>query len=136
MKKTFGIHLVLALIGIVYICGPAMAEDPHFKYKDGPEDRGIFNLPRYYELVEDYTINLNEYFSVLDNLPGNHALGLWNGTEREREMLVYHINHMWPTIKWDFIGFEDGYLTVKKGYRWDGASIPTNTWINLAVNPE
>ncbi len=70
----------------------------------------------FYELQKDYTINITEYFLDGDKLPpatGQHA-DYYNNWARAL-----------PPCEWEFITVElGGYLTVKKGYRWDGSSYP------------
>lgn len=70
----------------------------------------------FYELLNDYTISIPDYFLRWQRMPD-----CCNG-----EGDFYH---SWasnlPSREWDFIRLEPGgILTVKKGYRWDGASLP------------
>jgi len=115
---------------------PAEAAGFHYEpgpiYKEAPND----NIYLYYEITEDYSIDLFEYFDDKSKLPSlayeivvgapSIFIGIGFIADREeiRQDLVARITAM-PAIKWDFIKLsENGVLTIKKGYRWDGASTP------------
>jgi hypothetical protein len=119
------------MITLSFSAPPAKAEDKNFKYKEGPRD-GLMNTVFYYEVDEDYTIDINEYFSDLSKLPDKYFK--WKKTEDQRLKLLAYLQVL-PFIKWEFIELRAGFLTVKKGYRWDGASTPWNT-LNIADNRE
>ncbi|MCD4808209.1 MAG: PKD domain-containing protein [Methanococcoides sp.] len=70
----------------------------------------------FFEVDHDYTITLSDYFWNSEKLPDRD--------ENERGFyLIWAANHL-PDCDWDFIRLEDGTLTIKQGYRWDGASYP------------
>lgn len=133
--KTIGIYLVLTGL-VLFFTLPALAgnSDPNFKYKEGPKDRGRRDLIRYYEVLEDYSVDLASYYadSNYDKIPtkvdtdanlliyGKQPLG-WKKYPWQVQALQDHVANL-PNVKWDFIELVDGILTVKKGYRWDGAS--------------
>ena len=111
--------------------GTDSIESTDWEYKDGPRG-GVFDTTLYYEVMKDYTVDLRAYFANIDKLPGKYFK--WEKTEAQRIAILDYINNL-PTIKWDFIELENGMLTVKKGYRWDGASTPWNN-LNIADNRE
>ncbi len=130
--KTIGIYLVL--IGVViFLTLPAIADegeitDPNFHYREG-EEAGYWLTIHYYEVTEDYTIDIKEMFSDPDAFPSGYAK--WDNTESQRQKLRAQLQVIsMSLVKWDFIELYDGILTIKKGYRWDGASTP---WNNLNV---
>jgi hypothetical protein len=114
-----------------------------FDYKKGPRGKntkyGVISTTLYYEVMRDYSVDLNEYFKDADKLPGalpeygafDRPLG-WQKTDQQIAALREHIKNL-PNAKWDFIELQAGILTVKKGYRWDGASTVWNDW-NIADN--
>jgi hypothetical protein len=102
-----------------------------WEYKDGPRG-GLMDTTLYYEVMKDYTIDVKAYFADIDALPGKYCK--WKRTEKQRITILKYIDSL-PTITWDFIELRAGMLTVKKGYRWDGASTPWNT-ANIADNRE
>jgi len=73
----------------------------------------------YYELQKDYTISLPSYFLDQANMPDM-------GPEIRGDVDTYHgLASSMPPLNWDFIRIDQGgILTIKKGYRWDGASNP------------
>lgn len=116
--KTSKPGWIVALILLV-ACGTVQAQHytdwTGFEYLVGAYD-GDDVL--YYELQRDYTISLPEYFLNEDNLPG--------GIEYRENAEFYRT---WatnlPQIDWDFLQVHHGgILTVREGYRWDGASNP------------
>ncbi len=78
------------------------------------------------ELQKDYSIDLSYYFLTGD-LPD--CCDFERGTFRD------HVADL-PSREWDFIRLktprtgehEPDKLTIKKGYRWDGASLPCKMW--------
>ena len=100
-----------------------------FKYRDGSRG-GLFDTNLYYEVIKDYSLNLTEYFTNRDKTPDGYFK--WDNTDEQLEELRSHIMEL-PDIEWDFIILKDGILTIKEGYRWDGASTPANT-MNIADN--
>jgi hypothetical protein len=69
-----------------------------------------------YQLQKDYTIGLSEYFLDAEKLPE---------TSIGDADLFYSWAQSLPPCEWDFISLESGgILTIKQGYRWDGASNP------------
>lgn len=133
MRTKITTGMVLVIVVAVFAVLPAKAEDPNFKYIDGPTGGGLDTI-LYYEVAKDYTIDINEKFSDLDKFPGGYFK--WDKTEEQRQILLAQLRAISTfLIKWDFIELYDGILTVKKGYRWDGASTPWNT-LNIADNRE
>jgi hypothetical protein len=110
---TFFITVLLLCGGTIF--GQHYTDWSEFKYLPGrldSDDKIVF-----YELQRDYTICLAEYFLVAENLPDccEDEVGFYK---------VWAANSL-PPCDWDFISLEfGGILTVKKGYRWDGASNP------------
>jgi hypothetical protein len=75
------------------------------------------------ELMKDYTINLSEYFTDAEKLPEDCT--------EEADFYRTWATSL-PPAEWDFILLEPGgILTIKKGYRWDGA---TNVASDKAYN--
>ncbi|MGA1822371.1 MAG: hypothetical protein ACMUIG_07580 [Thermoplasmatota archaeon] len=104
-----------------------------FAYRDGPRG-GLFDTTSYYEVLSDYTVTLIDWFKDMDKTPDDQAVGKWTGSEVQHELMREHIRNL-PDVEWDFITLKNGVLTIKEGYRWDGASTPFN-WANLADNRE
>ncbi|MDH3975055.1 MAG: PKD domain-containing protein [Deltaproteobacteria bacterium] len=97
-----------------------------WEYKIGPR-HGALDTVLYYEVAKDYSIDLNAYFADKSKLPAFY--GRWLGTDKQFTAIQNHIRVVFDQpIKWDFIELEKGILTLKKGYRWDGASRPANTF--------
>ncbi len=93
-----------------------------------------------FQLEKDYAININEYISDLNFFPEQRLDLLIDGdkyytdlhptikkfrSQEFKDSLDLWVSRM-PDAEWDFIKLEtkggDKILTVKKGYRWDGAS--------------
>jgi len=71
----------------------------------------------FYELTQDYTVSLPDYFSEVDSMPAD--------AHNYQEFYYNWASTSLPTCDWDFIRMEPGgILTVKKGFRWDGPSYP------------
>ncbi len=115
MKK----YIMITGILLTLICNTAIGRHytdwTGFEFKTGrldSKDRIV-----YYELQKDYTIDLSEYFEVAEKLPdccGDALGGYWSLARSATRR-----------ADWDFITYEQGgILTIKKGYRWDGASLP------------
>jgi len=100
-----------------------------FIYRDGPRG-GLLDTTLYYEVLRDYSVNLAEYFTSNDKTPDQYYK--WKNTDEQVKALRTHLLNF-PDIEWDFILLKDGILTIKEGYRWDGASTPWNT-LNIADN--
>jgi len=84
-----------------------------------------------YELKKDYTISLPEYFNDQSKMPAKTLVYVLPPIFDYRGNADFY--HDWalnlPSCEWDFIRIEQGgILTIKKGYRWDGASNPI-TWM-------
>ncbi|MHC4266474.1 MAG: DUF1353 domain-containing protein [Planctomycetota bacterium] len=74
----------------------------------------------YWEVIEDYTLDLKEYFTEA----ASGKLPATIGENRRKALL--ELLEEWPEVKWAFIEVEaGGVLTIKKGYRWDGPSVPS-----------
>lgn len=118
MKKSWRITC-MALVLILGFSTASMAQHPvgqdGFFYETGPLNDADF--PIYYELTRDYTIDLPSYFLDTSDLP--------EGASPESRQGFFQIAVTLNPAEWDFIRLEKGgILTIKKGYRWDGASRP------------
>ncbi len=106
-----------------------------WQYADGPRGGGLDTI-LYYEVTKDYSIDLKAYFDDLGRLPGKYFK--WDHTEAQRQISLRHMDAFLGVnlpVQWEFIEVKDAVLTLKKGYRWDGASTPWNT-LNIADNRE
>lgn len=114
--RTAKLGLVAALLLTLV---PISASAQHYTDWTGFEMKAIGQLDgtglAYYELQRDYTISLADYFYDDDKLPRQ--------TDGEADFYREWAQEM-PTCEWDFVHLEDGILTVKKGFRWDGPSYP------------
>ncbi|MEN8150294.1 MAG: hypothetical protein ABFS86_10750 [Planctomycetota bacterium] len=133
-KSTIG--TIIVVLALAVFAGRALGAD-EFSYRDGPTGGNLGTI-LYYEVKEDYSVDLNVKFSDPDKLPGGvggpngkwllRPLG-WKGTDMEKVLLRTHVAILSTReIRWDFIELVKGVLTVKKGYRWDGASTIGNDW--------
>ncbi len=114
----------------------AAAQAQSFSYRDGPKG-GNLDTILYYEVEEDYSIVLANYFDDVRQLPGTHLLSGWVKGSPFVEALQAHVTWIGervPPKRWDFVELVDGVLTVKQGYRWDGASTIGND-LNWNDNP-
>jgi hypothetical protein len=110
-KIVFGIGL-----GLLFISFNTFSQ--HYKDWTGFEfverRHGILGNFDFNELMNDYTINLSEYFLDSQKLQVDST---------EEAVFYYNWARNLPTCRWDFILLEQGgILTIKKGYRWDGAT--------------
>lgn len=101
------------------------------RWKTGPIRTA--KIPHYYELTEDYEIDIKKYFSDYKALPNRRS---YSKKEEIFNMLVGLLDEMslcseFSTrsnkLKWDYLSFVDGKMKIKKGYRWDGESRPGRT---------
>jgi hypothetical protein len=99
-----------------------------FEYKKGARKVGwdaTRNLTIFYEMTKDYRIDIRSYFFDTLALPYPiSGFGIYYRTDENRIKLLDHINEYFDEIEWDFLELENGVLTMKKGYRWDGTSRP------------
>ena len=86
------------------------------KYTTEFEENGRL---KFFELDRDYTIDLSEKFSSPEKLPESVANDV---VAQYFEDWSKNVSN--PSLNWDFINFDSGVLTIKQGYRWDGASYP------------
>jgi PEP-CTERM motif len=129
MKSTITL-LVVLLIASAASAGP-------FSYLEGVRG-GKRNTALYYEVQEDYSIVLADYFDDPDLLPASDPVCGWLKIDQTVSAVQNYVNllsNFTAPLKWDFIELVDGVLTVKQGYRWDGASTFKNDF-NLDDNPE
>ena len=96
-----------------------------FAYKKGARNLAqTRDLTIFYELTKDYSIDIASYFTDLDNLPKPIDWDdEYDNTEQHRQDLYDYVKGL-ANIDADFIRLKDGFLTLKKGYRWDGTSNP------------
>jgi len=126
MKKSIMVLcLLLLMTGIAF--GQHYTDWTGFEYLPGrldSKDRVVF-----YELQKDYTINISDYFAIPEKLPDCCEI----------EAGGYQSLAKAPSrrAQWDFITFDlAGILTIKKGYRWDGASYLCKEWDGDAYCPD
>ncbi len=119
-------------------------------WKNGPPRYNLCSgHPRYYELVEDYELDLS-YFKKLKESgdPGIKLPRMANRYDRNIDQYfqsmvslpqVLHEEHLENGYKWDFVslvregtGTYAAYptLKIKKGYRWDGTTRPCRRFDN------
>ena len=79
----------------------------------------------FFEIQKDYTIDITDYFK--------HAAWLPDCCEHEFDTFVSWAIGL-PTCDWDFTYLEGNILTIKQGYRWDGASYPCKEFSNPCVD--
>ncbi|RLA44661.1 MAG: hypothetical protein DRR42_20230 [Gammaproteobacteria bacterium] len=94
-----------------------------FEFKKGARKLGqLRDLTIFYEVLNDYTVDLKAYFADISKLPKKYAK--WRRSESQHKALLTHIDGL--SAKWEFVELDKGLLTLKKGYRWDGTS---NPWV-------
>ena len=98
----------------------------HHKFPDDSPDEFIYTTKfnenghlKYFELKKDYSIDLSEKFDK-EYMPEEYATDLIAGIYKQWLKDRSHD----PSLDWDFINFDTGVMTIKQGYRWDGASYP------------
>lgn len=106
-----------------------------FSWKDGPTSiNDIFNKwgdPVYYQLLEDYSIDLRNYLNDYDGAFETLFYRCRNALDGLNE--VFDEN---PLVEWyPYLMLEDGVLTARRGYRWDGPSIQFDSGQRLAAKP-
>lgn len=102
------------------------------RWKTGPIRTG--KIPHYFELTEDYEIDVMSYFNDYKDLPNRRTYA------EKKEIFDKHVGLLdemsqctedfatrSDEIKWDYLSFVDGKMKIKKGYRWDGESRPGRT---------
>ena len=101
------------------------------RWKTGPIRTG--KIPHYFELMEDYEIDIMPYFNDYKDLPNRRTYA------KKKEIFDKHVGLLEEMsqcsdfatrsdeIKWDYLSFVDGKMKIKKGYRWDGESRPGRT---------
>ena len=120
-----------ALIAVVCSTMPTHADE--FKYSKGPLAPLSFTT-LYYEVEEDYSVNLwEDWFSKPELLPKSRRRKRrndWGWTPAQIMALQNHVKAL-PDKRWDFVELAGGVLTVKQGFRWDGAS---TFWKTIGVS--
>lgn len=101
------------------------------RWKTGP--LRTLTIPHYFELLEDYEIDIVSYFQDADALPNRRTnakkaeiLKKYQDLLEELEQCSEFLTRS-NEIKWDYLSFFDGKMRIKKGYRWDGESRPGRT---------
>lgn len=83
---------------------------------------------KFFELQQDYTLDLKSYFEPQDQTK------LPDCCEGDVAAMYSWASSL-PPCDWDFIRLEPGgILTIKQGYRWDGASYPCKALGNPCVD--
>lgn len=123
MKKCLFLLCTFLFLSSNLVFGQHYTDWTGFEYEIIEPETGTIN-PGVYELIKDYTISLPEFFLDDNKMP---KVTTRLGVDNYRGDAEYY--HNWamilPPIEWDFIRLElGGILTIKKGYRWDGASNP------------
>ncbi|MCK5125608.1 MAG: T9SS type A sorting domain-containing protein [candidate division Zixibacteria bacterium] len=127
--RRFVFYLLLIFILLVVVNA---ASAQHYTdwtgFEYSPELYDSYGHVVYYELKKDYTICLAEYFEDSEKLP--------DCCEDKAEFYQAWVRGL-PLINWDFIKIEfGGMLTIKKGYRWDGASYLCKQWTGDLYCPD
>lgn len=122
--------------------GTAFAQ---FKYKFGPAFindwwNNKWGDPVYWELLEDYEIDLHEYLyhynenNFDDTLLDRCESGMGSASDARsiKGRLVAMNGKAWidtkPLDTEPYIKVDNGILKIKKGFRWDGATIALGEW--------
>ncbi len=124
MKKTLLFACILSLLIIHHTKGQFYTDWTAFEYdvvtpEDGVSDEGV------YEIRKDYTLSLPSLFQDQSKMPGKggQIYDMYRGDAED----YYNWASKLPVIEWDFLRIEPGgILTIKRGYRWDGASNPVS----------
>ncbi len=122
MKKHLLVLCTFLLLSNNLFFGQHYTDWTGFEYKTIKPETSL-NNEGVYELQKDYTISLPEFFLDQSKMPSKK--GQVKDTYRGNAEYYYNWASNLPMVEWDFIRIEKGgILTIKKGYRWDGASNP------------
>lgn len=116
-----------------------------YDYKFGPAMQGygkhIFGDPLYYQLLDDYSINLKLYLNRFEENP--YGIDLIDRCENYLPELKGRLEELegeWsdnePEPGGGYLSIKNGILTVREGYRWDGPSLEIfnyRTWAKPAA---
>lgn len=108
------------------ICHP---KPPDVCWKEGPTVNPQ-GKRLYFQLLDDYTIDIEAHIAVLGDLPP----GRFDNTKWQNRMLNRLADISVPACSgagckvagFDYLALENGVLTIREGYRWDGPSTPRN----------
>lgn len=109
-------QILLYLFAIIFAGCVVNGQETHVPddFKFECIEKPLIGDYKFYQLLLDYTLNLPEFFTDSTQLP----------RDSKSEFTFYYdwaINL--PPCSWDFIELDtNGILTVKQGYRWDGAT--------------
>lgn len=109
-------RLILLLLIILYLHIPIVGQNPDdwtgFEFKQF--DKTLFGDYTFNEIQKDYTLSLPDYFLDNKKLPKS-----CNGQAEFYRNWAMEL----PICDWNFLKLEKGgILTIKQGYRWDGAT--------------
>jgi hypothetical protein len=113
------------LLPLPFVINSTSATQFHHEFPDDWSDEFTYTTKfnenkrlKFFELKKDYIIDLSEKFDP-EYLPELYA------TDTIAEFYKdWSMDRSDPSLDWDFINFDSGVLTIKQGYRWDGASYP------------